>query len=248
MSHFWWWALGGLAALAASIAYVLYQELKNQHHMWHHPCVTPLETREDIKTVLLKFRQIMEGKNITWWIDYGTLLGAWRLGDIMAFDHDVDISFLSTDAEKMRAARPEMEAAGIVWNEERTSLFYKGRKIGDLEPWFEHGGKLCRDDPAKREATMRFWRWLVDDFPVEQVKPLWSLRMHGEMFPCPNHPDRYLRHRYLSCRISLRLVYPHKQRCWKDKAFWDEARRIRRCMTAPDIVMQPPAGHGSAIH
>jgi hypothetical protein len=248
MSHLAWWIAGGLALLVLAIAYVLYQELKNQHHIWHAPCVTPPETQADIREVLKRFAKVMEGKSITWWLDYGTLLGAWRLGDVMAFDHDIDLSFLASDQEKMLAAKAELEAEGITWVPERTSLFFKGRKIGDLEPWHEYDGKLCRDDPKMRETVMRFWRPLVDDFPAKRIAPLWSVRFNGAMYPCPNHPEKHLRHRYLTCRLSLRLVYPHKQRCWRDKAFWAEARRIRTCKDAPFIVRQAPASHGSTAH
>src|SRR5690349_7113165 len=99
-----WWGIATLVVvLAGAIATILYFELRNQHHIWHDPCVTPADTMADMRTVLSQIHEVMEGRGIRWWLDYGTLLGAWRLGRIMAFDHDLDLSFLDEDEEKLRA-------------------------------------------------------------------------------------------------------------------------------------------------
>lgn len=240
------WVVAALfAGLAGAVAYVMYRELRNQHFMWHDPCVTPADTRDDIRYVLRTFRTVLEGKGIAWWLDYGTLLGAWRLGDIMAFDHDVDLSFLGTDEAKLRACAPEFAAHGITLNMERTSIFFRGRKIGDIEPWRRYGSRLCRDDPARRTGVYKYWRPLVDDFPARWIEPFWSIRFLGELYPCPSHPARFLRRRYLTCRLHLRLVIPRKQKCWRSRDFWREAWRIWRFRGAPSIVPAAPAGHGS---
>lgn len=229
-----WWVIAALAiALAVTVAVVLYFELRNQHHIWHDPCVTPVETRNDIVAVLEAIGEVVEGHGIRWWLDYGTLLGAWRLGRVMAFDHDLDLSFLDEDEEKLRALVPALEARGITLNLERTSLFYRGRKIGDWERWSRYGDMICRDDPARRQGVMRFWRPLVDDMPAAWIAPLWQIRMHGRFYPCPNRTEKLLRQRYLTCRLHLRLAIPHKQKCWQSRAFWAEAGCIRRCREAP---------------
>ena len=108
------WVIAALAAaLAATLAVILYFELRNQHHIWHDACITPLETRNDIVAVLEAIGEVVEGRGIRWWLDYGTLLGAWRLGGVMTFDHDLDLSFLDEDEDKLRAAIPALEARGI---------------------------------------------------------------------------------------------------------------------------------------
>lgn len=236
-----WWVVGvGLASLAMAVALILCFELRNQHHIWHDPCVTPQETRHDIVTVLEKIGEVVEGHGIRWWLDYGTLLGAWRLGELMAFDHDLDLSFLDEDEHKLRAIMPQLEARGITLNLERTSLFYKDRKIGDWERWRRYGATLCRDDPKKRTGVMRFWRPLVDDMPACWIEPLFKIRLGGRFYPCPNQPEKLLRHRYLTCRMHLRLAIPHKQKCWKSHAFWREAARIWYCREAPVFLKPAP--------
>jgi hypothetical protein len=229
----WWSATAIAAGLVAAIGIVLYFELRNQHHIWHDACITPQDTQDDMRQVLAAIGAIMEGSGIRWWLDYGTLLGAWRLGRAMAFDHDLDLSFLDEDEEKLRACMPDLEARGIVLNLERTSLFFRGRKIGDWEKWSRYGDRLCRDDPARRSGVMKFWRPLVDDIPAAWIEPLWHIRMDGRFHPCPNRPERLLRKRYLTCRLHLRLAIPHKQKCWKSRAFWQESGRIWRFRDAP---------------
>lgn len=225
-----------VAALAGTLAWVLYIELRNQHHMWHDECITPDPRRAEMREVLRGFREVFEGHGITWWLDYGTLLGAWRLGTELPFDHDVDISFLAEHEAHVRACIPALAARGIELNLARTSIFYKGRKIGDAEPWFRHGELLCRNDPATRRGVEKYVRALRDDFPPAWVEPLWSIRFDGELFPCPNHPDRFLRRRYLTCRLHLRLAIPGRQKCWASRAFWRESLRIWRTRDAPVIV------------
>jgi hypothetical protein len=226
------------AALLALLALVLYRELRNQHHMWHDPCVTPQQTRDDIRFVLRSLRRVLSSRGVAWWIDYGTLLGAWRLGESMIFDHDVDISYLGEHRPLVEACRDELLADGIELDMERTSIRFRGRKIGDAEPWWRFGDRLCRDDPAARTGPLRYFRPLVDDFPARHVSPLWSIRLNGEMYPCPNRPAALLRRRYLTCRLHLRLAIPHKQKCWYCGEFWREALHIWRCRTAP--LTQPP--------
>jgi hypothetical protein len=241
----WWWLLALAAAGAAALAWLLYLELRNQRHIWHDPCITPAQTREDMRAVLRGFGQVLEGKGITWWLDYGTLLGAWRLGEELPFDHDLDISFLGVHEPKVRECLPALAALGIVLDMERTSIFYRDRKIGDAEPWWNYGGMLCREDPAGRRGVLfRLSRALRDDFPAAWVDPVWRIRFDGRMYPCPARPERLLRRRYLTCRLHLRLAIPGKIRCLPSRAFWREALRIWRFRGAPTIATPPPAHAG----
>ena len=107
-------------ALAGAIA-VLYKELKNQSHIWHSPCVTPAATRDDIVRVLRIFQEVLHGKGITWWLDYGTLLGAWRVNGPMAFDHDLDISFIGAHQARLRDCAGELAVGCICGLSSRTS-------------------------------------------------------------------------------------------------------------------------------
>ena len=41
------------------------------------PCITSAEQQENLRHIITTFNGIMSKKAITWWIDYGTLLGAY---------------------------------------------------------------------------------------------------------------------------------------------------------------------------
>jgi hypothetical protein len=80
-----WVIRAGLAVLAVMVAFILYFELRNQHHIWHEPRVTPQQTRDDIVAVLEVIGTVLQGRGIRWWLDHGTLLGALRCLEASVF-------------------------------------------------------------------------------------------------------------------------------------------------------------------
>lgn len=223
------------AAAAVWIIYLIYIELRNADHVWHAPCITPPSTREDVLYVIRSFRRVAEGKGINWWLDYGTLLGAWRIAGMMPFDHDGDLSYAAEHKPLLEQCRGELAALGIELNTERGIMFYRGEKLVDIEPWCIYGKVRCREDPATRVGLLKVLRPLFDDFPPEWIEPTWRVEFEGDLYPCPNHPERLLRKRYPTCRIHLRLCFPHKQKCWVSGDFWRESWKIFRSRRGPVI-------------
>lgn len=56
------------------------------------------------KTGLKDITQILNQSNIPWWIDCGTLLGAYRYGGVIPWDNDIDIALLLPDFENAKKA------------------------------------------------------------------------------------------------------------------------------------------------
>ena len=220
--------------------YLIYLELRNAHHVWHDPCITPRDVQDEVLLAIRAVREAFAGTGIRWWLDYGTLLGAWRLGRTMPFDHDADLSYLAEDKPLVEKCRDRLAAKGITLNLDHGILFYHGNKVGDLEAWHLFGGVRCREDPATREGLYIVMRPLFDDIPVAWLNPLWQIKFEGDWYPCPNHPERLLRRRYPTCRINLRLCFPHKQRCWFSSDFWKAAWSILWSREGP-VLAQP--GH-----
>lgn len=225
--------LAGL--LTGALIAVLYYELRNQDHMWKDACATPAETQSDIRFVAAAMADALDAEGVTWWLDYGTLLGAWRIGDCLPYDHDLDMSYLARDLERLKRAAVRVGEVGIEVRVENGALYYRGRKIGDIEAWHEYRGRLCRENPAGRSGIMRLWRPLVDDVRIGWVTPTRRIRFAGRWYRCPARTETLLRHRYLMCRIHLRFTVPHKVRCWICAEFWRWAYRIWTCRTAPVI-------------
>ena len=68
---------------AGALVTLLYYELRNQNHMWSDDCATPVEDQADIRIVASHLRAVMDRHGVRWWLDYGTLLGAWRIGECL---------------------------------------------------------------------------------------------------------------------------------------------------------------------
>ena len=66
---------------------------------------------ENGKEFLLRFKKVMDGQGIPFWLREGTLLGAVRDGGLIPWDHDIDISMLASDFDKLNLE--EFEAAGM---------------------------------------------------------------------------------------------------------------------------------------
>lgn len=67
------------------------------------PCANGMERKnQKILTELLhKICNLCEEKDISYWLDFGTLLGAIRHGGFIPWDDDIDISMLRSDVEKL---------------------------------------------------------------------------------------------------------------------------------------------------
>lgn len=228
-----WWAAGALGA--AWLTRWTANALSESKHVWRDECLTSLDTHAHLLYMLDHFRAAMATRNVTWWIDYGTLLGAWRTGRLLPWDHDLDISYLASDRAALESASEELSAAGITLDTDRYGLFHRGTKL-DLEPWLRRGDSLLRVEPGSRDWLRDLHDKAFDDFPAEWIAPLWSIELEGRMLPCPQSPGRLLRHRYPTHRLHPRLSIPHKQRCWLCAGFWKGAWRILRSDYEPVLL------------
>ena len=205
---------------------------------WHddyilrEACLNRDEEMADYRFLLLTFHEVAEARGLTWWLDYGTLLGAWRYQDVLPYDHDADVGYLAEQRPLLEQCVEEFAQRGIELSMHYSALFYKGRKMLDVYPWTRREGRLLIR-PEQREGINVALEAMFDDVPEEHVLPVWQMRFLGEWFPCPNNPERLLRHRYPTCRIHMRLVIPHRQRCWFCAGFWREAWRVWRDRSGP---------------
>ncbi len=61
------------------------------------------------KEGLKDITQILTESNIPWWIDCGTLLGAYRYGGVIPWDNDIDIALLLPDFENAKKALKRLD-------------------------------------------------------------------------------------------------------------------------------------------
>ena len=79
-------------------------------------CETTIgKKREEALSVLFDTVKLLDENNIIYHLEGGTLLGLIREGDLLPWDHDLDISIMSADAALIEKILP--------------SLLYKGHKV-----------------------------------------------------------------------------------------------------------------------
>ena len=144
--------------------------------------------------------ELLTRHGILHWVDYGTLLGAVREGQLIAWDEDVDFGILAVDVEAVRALRSEIEAAGHRLdldeypNVIRIQLSKANQIHVDLFTWQECDGRLAH----RADAT---WDWpgMQDRsaFPRTYLEPTEEVLLRGRPYPAPSPVHAFLReHRY----------------------------------------------------
>ena len=149
-----------------------------------------------------------------------TLLGAYRLGDILPHDHDADISFLlSSDPSKafQELAKSGIAAAGIKarfknvvvdfvpWRVEYT----KTRGIGKV---VLH--KAYPVEVLEKDNIVTRYHHKLQSFPQSWVVPPKRVNFHGVSVSVPNSPARLLAHRYPYTFGAFGVQFPYKWKCW----------------------------------
>ncbi len=136
---------------------------------------------------------------IVHWLDYGSLLGAVREGELIPWDADSDFGILHHEEASVLALADEVAAAGhrldgshpgviqILYSEANSTRV-------DLFPWQLRDGLLI-----PLEDTDYAWPGMVSRlaFPESFIAPLGEVSLHGRRFPAPSPAHEFLRdHRY----------------------------------------------------
>lgn len=163
---------------------------------------TPDCCRRHIIDVMDVVAELLDREEVTWWIDYGTLLGHVRDGGFVPWDYDADIGVLESDVSRIVDLGPELEERGFflryvelrsppdscslqVWRSE------KNRNAVDLFPWMELA-----------DGTMDRRRYLAVDankgraFHRDRLFPLQRAAWEGVDVWVPADPEWFCAHRY----------------------------------------------------
>jgi hypothetical protein len=164
------------------------------------------KNRKDIIHVLSVFKQIMSKTGLVYWLDYGTLLGAYRWGDILPWDHDADISYMGGQSPILIESAPEFERHGMLLKVGQCRIFYEN-VIVDILPWVERDGRMIETRHLDYQpGFLKSWDERYDYFPSRWVNPVHEIYLAGDYYNCPNQVEQILRKRY----GNINLIVPHR--------------------------------------
>lgn len=188
---------------------------------------------QHLKDLLFFTHGLLEQHGIPHWLDYGSLLGAARTGELIPWDGDVDFGVLCSDLERVRKLADEVASAGHILNVDdplvwRVELSSTNLLHVDLFPWREEGdGNLKMSWPGYPDECWAFPRRFLDD--MQPVK------LYGHPFPAPAPLDEFLaRYRYgPDYRVPRRVeklaertqIIPSVKRYLGRRVFHDRLRR-----------------------
>ena len=153
----------------------------------------------DAITTLNKVAGVMESLGINYWLDSGTLLGAYRDKSFNLYDHDIDIRCKGSEIsdEKM---------ADLV----RTLWVNGFRDIEGLKPFRSQvlfcddlhvvvDFKFCQEND--KYVWSYAWREpepspILHVFPKEFFEKLGNINLYGKEYPCPIPVEDYILHHY----------------------------------------------------
>lgn len=153
----------------------------------------------DAITTLNKVADVLEDEGINYWIDSGTLLGAYRDKSFNVYDHDIDIRVKEVDL-------PDEKMADLIHK-----LWLKGFKdIEGLKPY--HAQVLFCDELKvlvdlklcpENELYTWYYAWrepeptvILHVFPKKFFETLGKINLLGREYPCPIPVEEYIEHHY----------------------------------------------------
>lgn len=155
---------------------------------------------------------ILNSVKTEYWIDQGTLLGAYRHGKFIERDSDTDIAIKN---EKHFEALHELLQSKLpdVYDFERKGNHCKGYRI-----WLKTGGTFNGNFEGRKIqwplvcCDVMFYKYNKQDktyiqqyegfgvetfiFPETAIFPLDQIEFEGSMYPCPTHLKEYLEIQY----------------------------------------------------
>ena len=174
----------------------------------------PAADRADLVYILRSFKQIMDGTGLIYWLDYGTLLGAWRWGQPLPWDSDGDIGYLAGQRQLLIDQAPAFAARGIQFN---SGMATYNQVSVDFFPWIERDGFMVRTEHLNYAAGfLKTVSDRVDIFPSAWLNPLATIRFADEDFNCPNQVETLLRKRY----GNIKLLVPYHLKTWLYPQFY----------------------------
>jgi len=165
-----------------------------------------------LEELLSVLTDILNSAKIEYWIDQGTLLGAYRNGKFIARDSDIDIAIKN---------EAQFESLDVLLNSKLPNKYNcerKGSHCKGYRIWLKTGGTfkgtfegreiqwplVCCDamfyqyNEQDKTYVQQYQGFGVDTFfiPEAVIFPLSQVKFEGSMYPCPTNTQEYLEFQY----------------------------------------------------
>ncbi|KAM7428383.1 hypothetical protein ABFA07_020627 [Porites harrisoni] len=185
---------------------------------YNDECFMPDDKRRILRIMVQNISKAFNKHGVQYWLDYGTLLGAYRTGDILRHDHDADISLLlsSDPGEAFRdLAKIGIVANGLVAKLGPVSLDFVRWKPVNTTIHGKTEVMLHKFYPSwvKDNMVVRYHHKL-ETFPQSWVIPSQKIKFQGVDVAVPNPPERLLSFRYPYTFGTFGVQFPYKWKCW----------------------------------
>lgn len=152
--------------------------------------------QQKLRDLLQYTHELLTEYRITHWLDYGTMLGAVRGGDLIPWDTDADMGILLADAPRLVALRQTISNARHTftthWAGDMYRINYSPCNLlhVDLFPWYRFGSMLGRRHYIKKDV------YKGRDFPVRWLKHMGSAAIRNAQYPVPGDPRKFAAFRF----------------------------------------------------
>lgn len=183
------------------------------HTLWG-PVLPRERVHQSLRELLVELDRVLTPK-VEWWLDAGSLLGAWREGAIIPWDDDVDVGIRERDHARVLAlefrAPFRLVQVSRGWSLDKVVPFMV-RLVGPSPTFLrllDTRTQLYVDilEFAEVEGTLQMLplSWMHPHpthnhkpfrVPREWVFPLGRLAMEGKAYPSPARPQAYLERMY----------------------------------------------------
>ena len=170
-----------------------------EYWKWGENYVRPECCTDHLVETAVFTHELLTKHGIVHWLDYGSLLGAVRGGELIPWDTDVDFGFLGSDLERVVSLGPEIAVPGYQLDMRdpcilRINFSPVNTQHIDIFPWVERDGVMLMDPHPGGDWPGMHGR---DAFPRRFLDNLGTVTLHGYRMPAPSPVGEFLaEHRY----------------------------------------------------
>ena len=154
-----------------------------------------------LKKILFYVVDTLEENQILYWLDYGSLLGAYRDGAVLEWDNDIDLGVLKESTEQIMSFKGKMNEDGY-----SLTVHCDGNRIKIMDKTNDE----CHLDifiweRNSADTVMPLYSYLREDstrwknrscFKYRHIENLSEIELYGRKIKCPSDTGEYLRLRY----------------------------------------------------